>query len=163
MIKGIVIPADVEAPVTLWEIRPGLPDDFRAIVGGHLEAVMFDQPRASLYINEEGKLMSLPVNQRATALTWAHNSAFRGLDVIAGDAVLVGPPDDDGDDQAVPEAYVELLFNTELYRTEYRSTDEDGWFEDPESFDNWYFAYVYAVDMAMRHRGIRDVRVIAAT
>ena len=38
----------------------------------------------------EGKLDDLPLNQRATVIAWAHNSAFRGYDVIVGNTFIVG-------------------------------------------------------------------------
>jgi len=48
----------------------------------------------------------LPLNQRATVITWAHNSAFRGYDLILGDAFIVGPVDGNGDDLTVPHELV---------------------------------------------------------
>ena len=86
-------------------------------VGGFIEhvyvyEVLTDQGRrhvdACVWLNEEGKLNSLPVNPRATdfcALTiggW-----FR--DVIVGDVVIVGPPGPDGNETPVQDAVVRIV------------------------------------------------------
>lgn len=48
-----------------------------------------------MYLNEEGKLSGLPVNVTATALT---RDLLPAYDVIVGDVILLGPPDDEGND-----------------------------------------------------------------
>jgi hypothetical protein len=108
----------------------------RSLVTGNLEVVELFRPPASLYINEEGKLHDLPLNERATVITWTHNSAFRGRDLILGDAFIVGPVDDEGNDLTVPNELVELLFNTSSYRMEVQTHGTRTWSGNQLTWDN---------------------------
>lgn len=87
-------------------------DAFQQLVGGYIEALSLTD-EVSAYINEEGKLDGLPRNEAADRLVkHALRTVGRGLipgDYIAGPLVLTGQPDDDGDDQGVPESVVDLL------------------------------------------------------
>lgn len=47
---------------------------------------------------------------------WCHNDRYRGMDAIAGDVVLAGRPDDEGDSQGCPDELIDLLFNTSTYK-----------------------------------------------
>lgn len=104
-IKVLVIPADHSKPVEAREIEPSL-DQMQALVGGWLEVVDVLEPLGSMYLNEEGKLRRLPLNQRATALIQRHNAML--LDVIVGDAFVSGPPDREGQDTDCPLEYLGL-------------------------------------------------------
>src|SRR5438874_8994833 len=99
MITAIVIPADLTEPIRLEQLDEHDLHAYRQLVGGSIEVITLERPQSSMYLNDEGKLMELPLNQRATTLLWVHNSAFRGQDVIVGPAFVVGPPDREGDDQ----------------------------------------------------------------
>lgn len=162
MITAIALPADMNQPIRQQQINPSDLSAYRGLVGGNLEVVELSRPSASLYINEEGKLDELPLNQRATVLTWTHNSAFRGRDLILGDAFIVGPVDRRGDDLTVPDELVQLLFHTDRYRVEVQVRGEKAWQGGALAFDDWYTAYFYAGDLAQRWRQIEEVRVIAA-
>ena len=74
--------------------------DLSAAVGGPLEAVTLHSPgtkaHCTMYVNEEGKLEGLPINIRASR--FAHTGGHWHRDVIVGPAVLIGPPDKDGND-----------------------------------------------------------------
>lgn len=62
-------------------------------VGGYIELVTLS-PNLIMYVNEEGKIHRLPYNELATSV-WA---TYYGLtDTILGNAVLVGPIDDEGE------------------------------------------------------------------
>jgi hypothetical protein len=63
----------------------------QSIVGGHIEALPIDSDRATVFLNEEGKLIGLP----ATAL-WTTASG-EVLDGLAGHLVILGPVDEEGD------------------------------------------------------------------
>lgn len=66
-------------------------------VGGYFEVIGFQEKPVNMYLNEEGKLEGLPKNRLATL--FARNFTGIGLgDYIAGDAVLVGPTDEEGYD-----------------------------------------------------------------
>ena len=83
---------------------PGIPDykDLRYLVGGHVEAVALPDGM-TMYVNEEGKLMGLPMNGRATLLM-----PYPG-DYIVGVAVIVGSPTEDGEDTGLTPAQLEIL------------------------------------------------------
>ena len=64
------------------------------VVHGYIEAVYLDG--ATAYVNEEGKLQGLRKNEVATALAHAHNAIY-GDDWIAGNMLIVGNCDDEGE------------------------------------------------------------------
>lgn len=72
-------------------------EELQRIVGGWIEYVPVhnnDEVGLSLFCNEEGKLQGLPVNLRATHY---FSFALREDDVLVGDVILMGPPDEKGD------------------------------------------------------------------
>lgn len=74
-----------------------------ALDGGWLEAVRTNH-KMMMYIDEEGKFKNLSLNPYATQLV----SLFSG-DYIAGTAVFVGLPDNDGEDTPLQPAEIYLL------------------------------------------------------
>lgn len=69
-------------------------DTISAAVGGWIEGVALEGVTA--YVNEEGKLQGLSPNKIATIL--AHeDQAIMPADYIAGDMIVFGPLDDDGE------------------------------------------------------------------
>ncbi|WP_163512135.1 DUF3846 domain-containing protein [Fodinicola acaciae] len=162
MITAIYLPADDEQPVRKQQIVPGDIAAYRAAVEGDLQLVTLARPGASLYVNEHGKWNHMPLNQRATVLLWVHNSAFRGRDPICGDALLVGAPDRHSQDRNVPDDYVRLFFHGDRFRVEVMVHGDDGWYRNRRTFDDWFSAYVYAVDLGQRWSLVADVRVVPA-
>jgi hypothetical protein len=79
------------------------------IGGGYLEAIYGWHPNGEwcCYIDEEGKLKGLPVNQPASML--AAQAGWPGAmsDYLCGPAVFVGPTDDEGYDTEVPQWLIE--------------------------------------------------------
>lgn len=84
----------------------------QSLVGGYIEALSLTD-EVSAYINEEGKYNGAHRNEAGTALVkHALASVGRQLipgDFIAGSLVLMGQPDDEGEDTSVPESIVDLL------------------------------------------------------
>lgn len=158
-VNSIVIPADTEVAMRREQIAPRLPD-YQAITGGSIERVSLENPAASLYVNEDGKLLELPLNRRATLLLWMHNPAFRYRDAIVGDALLIGPVDGDGYDTKVPDELANVLFETKRFRPEVQVHGESGWHGNDRRFDNWIDAYSYALDLSRRWTAVRDIRVV---
>lgn len=76
----------------------------QAIVGGLIECVSTD--RGDLWLNEEGKLISLEPNMRATA--FVDGILFPG-DYIAGQAFVTGPVDEEGECTDVTDEVVAEL------------------------------------------------------
>lgn len=66
------------------------------VVGGWIEAVELNSFsfECIMWLNEEGKLDSLPINPLATTL-FEHSFGF-GTDIIVGDVVLTGGYNDEG-------------------------------------------------------------------
>lgn len=107
--KVVVIPADSDLPIRVEDLPPRHNLDFlQKQVAGYIEPVdvTMDGQEVTMYVNEEGKLQGLPYNPRATFLAQDSIMAF---DYIAGDVVVVGPVDDEGDDTGLTEAQVEAL------------------------------------------------------
>lgn len=75
---------------------------YQRIVGGFIELVP-NPHGVTVYCNEEGKVMEppLPLNWRATAL---FGDWLQPWDVIAGNVVVVGPPDEEGYDTDLADA-----------------------------------------------------------
>lgn len=75
-------------------------------VGGLIQAVDL-KPDLSLWCNEEGKLVGLPVNLVCTHM-WER--AFGpGSDVIVGDCVFTGGTDEDGETIELSQAWIVQL------------------------------------------------------
>lgn len=75
-------------------------DSLQSLVGGLIEALPIDPARATVYLNEEGKLLGLP----PTAL-WVSDDGSTLLDVLCGPLVVMGPVDGEGNTLGLtPEA-----------------------------------------------------------
>lgn len=98
-VRAVIIP--VEGDMIRRTIdRSGLLSAAQTVVGGWIEGVVLGE-EATLYCNEEGKLQGMPLNPRATALCKAHK-AIPG-DHICGSAIVLGPANQDGDEQHAPD------------------------------------------------------------
>lgn len=97
-ITALFVPADSAAKPELRELeRSTALDALQAAVGGYVEIVHLPGVKADMFINEEGKLCGKARNVRATALAGMLYSGLGLGDYIAGDAVITGAPDEDGD------------------------------------------------------------------
>jgi hypothetical protein len=159
MITAIVVPVDPAQSLHRRQISPSDVDAYHAVVGGPLQLVAFDRPPAALYINEEGKLDGLNINARATVLTWVHNSNLRGHDVIVGDALLVGPPDQSGRDRSVPDEYLRLLLSPGTFTVEVQVHGDERWYGNEQVFGDVFGAYAAGIDLAQHWTHVVHVRV----
>ncbi|MFC5289371.1 DUF3846 domain-containing protein [Actinokineospora guangxiensis] len=160
MVTAIVIPTDPKQPIRQQKLNLHDVDAYRQIVGGPLEVVPLGRPESSLYFHEEGKLERLPVNARATALLWVHNSAFRGRDVIAGPAMVLGPVDHMGYEMSAPADLIDLLFRATRLRVEVRVQGEHAWQRNEAVLPDWYEAYRQAIILARAWTLAEEVRVV---
>lgn len=81
-------------------------------VGGMIEAVTLPNG-LTLWVNEEGKMDGLPVNDYATKL---FTSAFgAGVDIIVGNAIITGGADDEGETLGLTDKEVSILVSDLLY------------------------------------------------
>jgi hypothetical protein len=112
--KYVVIPADTRKPV---EIREGdwSFETAQKVVGGWIEGVTVQPtettPGLRMYCHEEGRIIGLQPNGRATALrVIATDGMFHpaGL-LIAGDVAVIGGYDDHGNDVGLTEEQLAYL------------------------------------------------------
>ena len=86
-------------------------DDYKQTVGGYIEGLTMYGNKAGkvgqVYVNEEGKLEMLPPNRNGTLLAWLGN-AIMGDDLIAGNMIILGNGDDDGNDTDVLPMWLEM-------------------------------------------------------
>lgn len=75
-------------------------------VGGLIEAKTLESGY-TLIMNEDGKLMQLPINERATEIWLANFPNFP--DVIVGDVVIAGGYDDEGEQLGLDKDYADRL------------------------------------------------------
>lgn len=101
----LLVPADPSLPVTQGRAVTDLDTMKDLIGGGWLEAVSGDDFTA--YLDEEGKIKGLPYNPRATALVERLGRPL-GSDIICGDVVLFGSPDDEGYDTDIPQRVIDV-------------------------------------------------------
>jgi hypothetical protein len=95
--KGLTITVDDEGHYKLSEFDGGLAA-LQAEVGGWIEPIPTTE-NVTIYVNEEGKLLGLPVNRLAMDV-WIRYDCYRCVpagDWIAGSAVVVGGVDDEGE------------------------------------------------------------------
>ena len=93
--KALVIAASGEArEVDIPEGYPGHLDGLQEAVGGWIEYVPTEQD-VTVYCNEEGKIEGLPPNPVATAM---FGQMLMQHDYLAGDVVVVGAQDEEGND-----------------------------------------------------------------
>jgi hypothetical protein len=93
--EAILIPADGSEELRFVEVD-GL-DSLQSFVGGCIEAVPTKRDDVTAYVNEEGLIHGLPVNERAERLL-VYGNGYLGL---RGDCLLLGPVDRNGEDTPV--------------------------------------------------------------
>ena len=80
----------IKATGEIMEVFPGNSSNFsleevQKIVGGLVELIYLPNSKEIMLLNEEGKLMQLPVNQKATELAKGKLGMW---DVIVGDVLV---------------------------------------------------------------------------
>jgi len=100
--KAVLIKAEGE-----WETieTQGTYEEICEAVGGYIEYSRLKNI-GSMYVNEEGKLLNLPVNMIATTVFSQINN---WVDVIVGDAIVFGPIDENGNETPVTQEFIDLL------------------------------------------------------
>lgn len=105
-IRVLVVPADEEQAPFVKELKDYDYRKGQEIVGGLIQPVDIDAQDCTVWCNEEGHPLGLPLNRRATAYLYAFAPEHRGFNVLMGDCYISGLPDDDGDTTSVPELVV---------------------------------------------------------
>jgi hypothetical protein len=81
----------------------------QSLVGGMIEAVTM-QNGDTMWVNEEGKLLGLPINSVATQwLLISRIGTGFDADIICGDVVLMGAVDEDGDVQSASPELIAMV------------------------------------------------------
>lgn len=100
-----VLRINTDASVDILHLPAGDPAAFSAAIGGgYFEAVRLTNSDHIMFVDEEGKIKQLAPNTLATSI--AH---IGGFDVIAGPALVVGPPDRHGNETPVTDAVLAAL------------------------------------------------------
>lgn len=159
-IRGLVIPAVEVLPVKVVEFEQG---DIRAIqqyVGGMFQCIDIANPFATIFCDDEAKLKGSELNRRATMLWWVHYPLSRNVDILNGDCLIIGQPDDEGDSQGVPDELVDLLLNHERWKYQVKTVGDDTWSGNQRTYSNVWGAYNDALALAERWLAVTEVRVV---
>jgi hypothetical protein len=82
--------------------------EIHAVINGWLEGLAFGDG-VFAYINEDGKMLKLPMNKYATMLADFRKVGMHPQDYIAGTIVFFGSSDLDGNNTDVPREFVDLV------------------------------------------------------
>ena len=66
MVKALVVPTTEGEPIVECEVKKL--EDYQAVVGGWIEPVDIPALGVTVYVHEEGLMLDLPFNPRATFL-----------------------------------------------------------------------------------------------
>ena len=158
---GILVPSDTAASLELRKFD-GLAD-YQAAVGGWVEAVTIPSLGITIYVNEEGLPKHLPFNARATFL-WAHHVPEVRLNaMVVGDAVIVGLPNEAGEDTDVPERVRELLLSQTTFRVAVRKKGSQKWLGNQLKFPDYWGAIAWTMLLRDDWPRLKEIHVLPAS
>jgi hypothetical protein len=161
LLHAIQIPQDEERP--LYKVAIDGLSGMQDAVGGYIQVIDLTSLGASLVLDEEGKLKSKEINRRATLLFWLLFPSVRHRDVIVGDAIIVGTPDNEGNTTDVPETVTKLLFETKSFKAEFQTYDDANKFNGNRMrFEDYFVAANYALGKAESWMAVERCRVVPA-
>ena len=108
MIRALFITTNAEGSGEMWheDVEPdALYERIKKHIDGWLEAVRLDG--GTMYLNEEGKLKRLSINEIATTVFRTH---LGGEDHVVGNVVVVGPPDSECNDTSIDETMLDEFY-----------------------------------------------------
>lgn len=121
------------------------------------------RPDCTFVMNEEGKVLGLDVNRRATLALWVHHTEFAGHDTLNGAVLILGPADEaTGEQLGAPDELIDLFFNTPEYRFLVKTIGEDGWHGNGRTFTDLWKAYNDGLALSARWTLVENVKVVAA-
>lgn len=109
MAKGLVIYTD-----GTYELKEfNKLDDYCNVVDGYIEGIKMyslgtNTQSGYAYINEEGKLHGLKPNRDGSLIAWLSH-AIHDDDVIAGNIIIMGAGDGEGNDTDVAQIWIDLV------------------------------------------------------
>lgn len=159
MVTGIYIPQNEILPVQRVHLdgTAGL----HYAVGRPIDAIVIDGPPMMMVVHARWWHPRLPVNRRATQLCWLHNSFLRMQVLVGGDAVLLGPPEDDGNPRDVPADFATFVLGTTRFQVEHRTVDGPGWPVHRRIFSDYFSAAGYGVDLISAARRPTHTQIVA--
>lgn len=109
MAKGLLIHTD--GTYELKEFKQL--KDLQTAVGGWIEGLKMyslgtNSESGFAYINEEGKLQGLTINRDASLIAWLSHAIYDS-DRIAGNMVIMGATDDEGENTDVAQIWIDLV------------------------------------------------------
>ena len=156
--RALRIPTESEEPITALEVHQL--EDYQAAVGGWIEPVDIPELGITIYVPEEGLILGLPLNSRATFLWWYFVSQVRQKAMLVGPALVVGLPDRNGDSTDVPTEIAERFLNPGKWCVEVKLQGETDWMQIPVTYTDYFEALVWAMAGLERWTTAEDVRVV---
>lgn len=95
-VEGVAEVVDLDAPEGSLKV-------LQSAVGGWVEAIDLND-EVTMWVNEEGKLEGLPTHAPATRF---YQTTFNTQDWIAGNIILTGGVDDEGDTLGLTDEQIE--------------------------------------------------------
>lgn len=141
MVRALRIPADQDEPITALEVHQL--EDYQAAVGGWIEPVDIPELGITIYVHEEGLVLGLPLNPRATFLWWYFVPEARQKAMLVGPALIVGLPDRSGDSMSIPNDVARLLTEPGRWRVEAKVKGEKDWMQIPTTHTDYFEALVW--------------------
>ena len=108
IVRAVIIPAEVDKPASIEDIRADAAT-LQRLVGGWIEAINGDDWTA--FVNEEGKLNRLPINQAGNRILGVLEWDAIGLDVVVGPLVILGPADSNGGETGITDAVLAKILD----------------------------------------------------
>jgi hypothetical protein len=93
---------------TVLEISGSL-ESLQKLVGGNIEVAPQPSTEYTIYCNEEGKLLGLPVNGKAQQIWQALWRTDFLADYLAGDIFITGGVDEEGNEQSLTDEQIKEL------------------------------------------------------
>jgi len=158
VVRALRIPTDADEPIT--ELEVDKLEDYQAAVGGWIEPVDIPGLGVTIYVHEEGLVLGLPFNSRATFLWWYCVPEARQKAMLVGPALVVGLPDRNGDSTHVPGDVAARFTRPGTWRVEAKPKAEPDWVQIPATYDDYFEAVVWAMVTLERWTDAEDVRVV---
>lgn len=110
-LRALLIPADPFELMEEIDIDPtGTLKALQGAVDGLYQPVNLPRVAADMNVNEEGLILNLPVNERATYIAIGHG-ALTASGTIRGNALVTGIPDENGDITSLDPLQMHLLYD----------------------------------------------------
>ncbi|WP_440220891.1 DUF3846 domain-containing protein [Dietzia sp. MNB45] len=111
-ITGLFIPCDGELPIEEVTLEGGDYRLIKGLIGGLFQVVEVPNHPASFFVDEEGMLKTLPVNNRGTLLLWELCFDMHvNLLILLGNVLVLGKPDAVGNTTSAPQDLIDEVLS----------------------------------------------------